>query len=127
MIRAQYEDKPLVVEILSNSFEDNKSVNYVINQEDGAAELYIDRGNEQENKGIFDKLYAQRESVEKAFGEKLSWERLDAKRACRIKFIVLGGGYRTAESHWPAVQSEMVSSMTKLEEALQPALDSLEI
>ena len=33
MIRAQYEDKPLVVEILSNSFEDNKSVNYVINQD----------------------------------------------------------------------------------------------
>src|SRR5579859_3773956 len=32
MIRAQYEDKRLVVEILSNSFQDNKSVNYVINQ-----------------------------------------------------------------------------------------------
>jgi ribosomal protein S18 acetylase RimI-like enzyme len=32
MIRAQYEDKRLVVEILSNSFQDNKSVNYVIDQ-----------------------------------------------------------------------------------------------
>ena len=32
MIRAHYEDKRLVVEILSNSFDDNKSVNYVINQ-----------------------------------------------------------------------------------------------
>lgn len=32
MIRAQYEDKRLVVEILTNSFQDNQSVNYVINQ-----------------------------------------------------------------------------------------------
>jgi len=32
MIRARYEDKRLVVEILSNSFDDNKSVNYVIKQ-----------------------------------------------------------------------------------------------
>src|SRR6185437_13716668 len=32
MIRAQHEDKRLVVEILANSFEENKSVNYVINQ-----------------------------------------------------------------------------------------------
>lgn len=32
MIRAEYQDKRLVVEILSHSFDDNKSVNYVINQ-----------------------------------------------------------------------------------------------
>src|ERR1700759_1544414 len=32
MIRAQYEDKRLVVEILSNPLDDNKSINYVINQ-----------------------------------------------------------------------------------------------
>jgi GNAT superfamily N-acetyltransferase len=32
MIRARYEDKSLVVQILTNSFKDNQSVNYVINQ-----------------------------------------------------------------------------------------------
>lgn len=33
MIPAQYEDKGLVVEILTQSFDDNKSVNYVIKQD----------------------------------------------------------------------------------------------
>ena len=32
MIKAHYEDKRLVVEILSSSFDDNKSVNFVIDQ-----------------------------------------------------------------------------------------------
>ncbi len=30
MIRADYKDKALVVDILSRSFDDNKSVNYII-------------------------------------------------------------------------------------------------
>jgi hypothetical protein len=33
MINANYEDKDLVVNILANSFEDNKSVNYIIKQD----------------------------------------------------------------------------------------------
>src|SRR5688500_12092883 len=33
MIKADYKDKQLVVDILSRSFDDNKSVNYVIKQD----------------------------------------------------------------------------------------------
>lgn len=33
MIKAKYEDKSLVVEILTSSFDDNKSVNYIIKQD----------------------------------------------------------------------------------------------
>ena len=33
MIRAQPEDKDLVVNILADSFEDNKSVNYIVRQD----------------------------------------------------------------------------------------------
>ena len=98
---------------------------YVIVQEYGVAELYIDRGDATENKRIFDQLHARKEEIEKAFGGTLSWERLDTKRACRIKHAIEIGGYRSPESQWPEIQSEMVDTMTKLESALKPALDSL--
>lgn len=100
-------------------------LNYVIVQEYGIAELYIDRGDAEENKRIFDQLHARKDEIEVAFGEALSWERLDTKRACRIKHLIERGGYRNPESHWPEIQTEMVETMTKLEAALKPGLASL--
>lgn len=47
-------------------------------------ELYIDQGNEETNKRIFDDLLKRREEIESEIGEELSWERLDQRRASRI-------------------------------------------
>lgn len=99
--------------------------NYVIVQECGITELYIDRGEVVENKRIFDNLLSHKQEVEALFGSALSWERLDGKRACRIKHVIDTGGYRSPEPQWPAIQSEMVSAMSKLEAALKPVLDNL--
>ncbi|MEQ1904624.1 MAG: DUF4268 domain-containing protein [Pirellulaceae bacterium] len=102
-------------------------LNYVIVQEYGVAELYIDRGDADENKRIFDQLYGRKDDIEKKFKGTLSWERLDTKRACRIKHVIERGGYRSPESEWPAIQTEMVDAMTRLETALKPHLDSIEL
>ena len=48
-------------------------------------ELYIDKGKSEVNKEIFDRLLAAKEEIEQTFGEPLEWERMDAKRGCRIK------------------------------------------
>jgi len=48
------------------------------------ADLYIDMEDKDYNKRIFDILIAEKEEIEHSFGEALSWERLDNKRACRI-------------------------------------------
>jgi hypothetical protein len=85
---------------------------------DGGAELYIDRGNAEENKAIFDRLIQHREDVEKAFGEPLDWQRLEDKRACRIKKETTLGGYRNPEDDWQQIISWMVGSMIRLEAAL---------
>ena len=95
---------------------------YVIRPDFGSVELYIDRGDAKQNKAIFDRLIAQQEPCEAAFGAPLTWERLDHRRACRIKYEIDLGGYRSPESAWPEIQAEMVSRMSLLEKALGPRL-----
>ena len=102
-------------------------LNYVIVQEYGVVELYIDRRDAKENNGVFDQLHARKDAIEEAFGAPLQWERLDAKRACRIKHRLKTGGYRSPESEWPEIQSEMVETMCRLEAAITPELPSLEL
>jgi hypothetical protein len=59
--------------------------NFEAGKKYGRAELYIDRSEKEENKLIFDQLSGKKDSIEKAFGDGLTWERLDDKRASRIK------------------------------------------
>lgn len=47
-------------------------------------QLTINAGDQAENKAIFDTLFVEKDEIEKAFGGKLSWERLDEKKTCRI-------------------------------------------
>jgi CBS domain-containing protein len=47
-------------------------------------ELYIDTGDQGENKAVYDSLIAHQAEIETAYGEKLAWERIDEKRASRI-------------------------------------------
>ena len=105
------------------------NLNYVITQDECAAELYIDRGKdgEEENKSIFDHLFANKDKIDAAFGEALSWERLEGKRACRIRHTQSGGGYRTPEEQWPALQDAIIQDMDRLEKALRPYLKQLKL
>lgn len=105
------------------------NLNYVVMQDACAAELYIDRGkdSEQENKAIFNQLEAHRGEVEKAFGGSLSWERMEGKQACRIRFNQSGGGYRSHEDEWPKIQDGIIGGMDRLEKALRPHLKQLRL
>ena len=55
----------------------------------------------------------------------LSWRRLDDKQACRIAYTVTGGGWKSDESKWPAIQDAMIDAMIRLEKALTPHLAKL--
>jgi hypothetical protein len=100
--------------------------NYVVAQEDSSVELYIDRGRngDAENLVLFDQLQAHEAEVNTAFGAPLSWQRLEGKRACRIRFT-LPGGYRSPEEEWPVIQDHTIDAMKRLEAALRPHLNRL--
>jgi hypothetical protein len=100
---------------------------YAVIQGYGFVELYIDRGDADENKMIFDRLLDRRAEIERAFGDSLTWSRLDAKRACRITHRLSGGGYRSPEAEWGAIHAAMVDAMSRFEKAVLPAIESLSL
>ncbi len=48
------------------------------------AEIYIDCGDATLNNDLFDRLSEESKVFEKAFGEELSWERMNGRKACRV-------------------------------------------
>ncbi|MGD9498661.1 MAG: DUF4268 domain-containing protein [Armatimonadota bacterium] len=79
------------------------------------------------NERIFDRLYAARQEIEERFGGPLEWQRLDAKRACRIRHRMAGGGYRAPQDRWPEIQDAMIEAMVRFEAALRPHISELDI
>lgn len=102
--------------------------NYVVTKQSSGAEVYIDRGKgmNQENLQIFDHLHAKKDQIEADFEDSLSWEKLEGKRACRIRANV-PGGYHDSEEAWPAAHDRMTDAMNRLVGAIRPHLTSLKI
>lgn len=59
--------------------------NVIVNFDNCRAEIYINTGEKDRNKGIFDFLYGNKDAIEAKFGEPLTWQRLDDKVTSRIR------------------------------------------
>jgi hypothetical protein len=101
------------------------SFNYVVKARECWAELYIARGQELENKEIYDALLAQRGDIESRFGGLLDWQRLDHRSASRICYRNQNGGLDSPEADWPMLHADMAGAMKRLEAALRPTFASL--
>jgi len=101
---------------------------YLIRQRDSDVVLYIWRGKDSkgENEAIFDKLLEYRDQIDSAFGAPLDWERLEQREVCRIKHTLKNGGYRD-EENWPEIQDDMIDAMIRLEKALRPHIEKLQL
>ncbi len=102
---------------------------YQLRKHDAQVEVYIDRGKEaaEENKAIFDKLIRSRKRIETTFGDELEWQRLDDRRACRIRKLFAYGGYREEEEKWPELQDALIDAMVRLEKAFKPHVAKLSV
>jgi hypothetical protein len=87
------------------------------------AELYIDRGDGDENTFIYDQLRGQKDSIENAFGGKLIWQPLEGKRACRIKGEQPGNIYD--HDQWPTMIDFMTGAMVRMEIAFRNPLAAI--
>jgi len=103
-------------------------LNYSVRQHDAAVELYIDTGKDadDQNQAIFDAFDANRDAIEAKFGGPLDWQPLEGRRACRIQLRIPDGGWRD-EDRWPEVHAAMIDAMIRLEAALRPHIDALEV
>lgn len=103
------------------------NLNYVLWEHETGVELYIDRGKDSdaENKKIFNTLHAKKDEIEKSFGGPLEWQRLDSKRASRIRQIISQGGWKEPEK-WNEIEVAMVDAMIRLEKSLKPFIQKLD-
>jgi hypothetical protein len=102
--------------------------NYAVRQHSGQVEVYIDRGKdaEEENKEIFNKLKSHKKEIEDNFGEKLNWDLLESRRACRISKEIKTGGYRD-KNMWNEIHDEMIDAMCRLEKATKPVIKKIRL
>lgn len=102
---------------------------YVITYKYGGCEIYFDRGKEfvepNINKERFDQLSEHKDDIEKEFGGKLEWERLDNRRASRISIKFKGIGLKDKDK-WNEIQNKMIDAMVRLEKAFGPYIEQLD-
>jgi hypothetical protein len=89
-------------------------INFVISNYYARVELYMSRPSRDENKFIFDDLQQRQSEIETKLGESLIWERLDSKKACRIKLELNEVDYFNKDD-WQKMFDFMTIAMIKME------------
>lgn len=88
------------------------------------ADLYIDTGSLEENKRLYDALLNDKEPIEQAFGEPLSWERLDERRASRVG-IYRAGSIDDSEEELKSIEEWLVERLLRFKSVLGPKLPQI--
>jgi hypothetical protein len=100
-----------------------RGINYIYSttQNDSVVELYIDRGDQSTNKRIFDALFLHHAEIAGTFaghGPEIEWQRLDSRRASRIRVAIADGGYLTEPHQQPEQHRTLVTTMIHFEQAI---------
>jgi len=90
---------------------------------DTTVSLCIERGTEEANKKVFEKLFKHKDEIESKFGDTLEWIG-HRKEACWICYSTKGG-IRSSEGNWGKMVNFFVEYMPKLEAATRDILDEV--
>lgn len=95
----------------------------VIRIDGSEVDVYIDVGDRDKNKYLFDRLYEHRQAIEADIGRELDWRRLDnIARASRIVAAMSTAGGLYDELHWPELQDEMIQMLIKFDKYIRPRI-----
>lgn len=82
-------------------------------------ELYIDFGDAEKNKMLFDRLSEQKEDIHHSFGGDLEWEPMDEKRACRIT-AYRDGSIDATKEELAQIKDWHIETLVKMKKTLTP-------
>jgi hypothetical protein len=88
------------------------------------AEVYLDRGDSDINKSLFDALVAEKELLKSQVGEPLEWDRMDGKQACRIA-AYRSGSIDDDPMNLEEVKGWAIIRLLRLKKAFEPRLKNL--
>ncbi len=79
------------------------------------SELYIDVGDQEKNKEIFEVLLLQKVEIEQQVGSSISWEKLEDKRASRLA-LYMDGSIEDSDSELELVKAWHIETLLKFKE-----------
>lgn len=94
--------------------------NFVITKALCRVELYLDRTKD-ENKFLFDELEKSKDSIQSNFDVDVIWERLDAKKASRVKVEIPANVFD--ETQWESMFEFLIHNMPKFQKAFGEPLN----
>ena len=100
---------------------------YSVRQYSSQIELYIDKGlfysshdvTPEDNTELFEQLYLNKKEIESKFKNKLIWDKLESRRACRVSFVI-EGGYKSNNDEWVGITKKLVDHMILFSEIVYP-------
>lgn len=95
------------------------NINIYIYNSSTRSEVYINSGDKEKNKQIFDYLLSNKDEIERLFGEELVWQRLDDKVTCRIRIDRDDLSYLNLEHH-EAIFAFFVDTTNRIMKAFAP-------
>lgn len=99
--------------------------NLSFSKQGARVELYLDRGDKELNKSLFEFLQGRREQLEAAMGEQFAWERLNESRASRIALYLLNRSVNESDEKLDEISDWMVNTYIKLLNNVIPELREL--
>ena len=87
-------------------------------------ELYLDRGDKDQNKILFDALRENQEAIESELQESIEWNRMEGRQACRIA-VTRPGTITDSPEILAEIQDWMVERLLKFKQVFGPRLKNL--
>jgi hypothetical protein len=95
----------------------------IFGKTEARVELQLSRPSTEENKWLFDQLFAQKAEIEATFGAPMIWRRLDDKKSSRIEYGNEFDCYQ--RENWPEIIRWMIEHVQRLEGAFGGPLNKL--